>query len=345
VKPAHLPDHAGDLRRRLVDVRAICERLGLAEGAQHQTGGLKIKCPWHPERTASCSIRLASDGTIAVNCFGCSATGDVFHLVAVVNGIDVERDFPRVLELAAELAGADLEDRPQARRAPVAPPAPARSYPPAAEVAALWSACKPATDDDEASGWLRSRGLEPADVETFDLARALAADVVLPPWARSRWGTWSESGHRCIVPMFDDAGELRSLRARRIVEADSPKALPPCGYTVGGIVMACTLGRQILAAGKMPDFWPSTVPLKIVVAEGEPDFFAWATRWADSELTAPAVLGIVAGAWTPTIAARIPAGARVTIWTHADVPGEKYASVIIESLRGRCTLLRGGVAS
>ena len=76
----------------------------------------------------------------------------------------------------------------------------------------------------------------------------------------------------------------------------------------------------------------------ILIAEGVPDFLAWGTRWNEA---APAVFSVIAGSWTEAIAGRVPVGARVLIATHADEAGEKYASQIARTLRGRCRLLRG----
>lgn len=121
-------DHAADLRRALADVPRVVAALGLGQGAQRQATGLLIRCPWHDERTPSCSVTRGPDETIRVRCFGCSASGDVLALVAQVHGLDLRRDFPTVLRRAAEVAGAydvlaDLDGgRPVERRTlPVEP--------------------------------------------------------------------------------------------------------------------------------------------------------------------------------------------------------------------------------
>lgn len=120
-------DHAAELRRTLADVPRVVAALGLDRGAQRQASGLLVCCPWHDERTPSCSVTRGRDGTIRVRCFGCSATGDVLALVAQVNGLDLRRDFVAVLRRAAELANAydvlaDLDAGPVERRTfPVEP--------------------------------------------------------------------------------------------------------------------------------------------------------------------------------------------------------------------------------
>jgi hypothetical protein len=334
-----LADRAGDLRKVLSDARTVCQRLGLDEGSRPQARGVLIRCPWHADRTPSCSVREGSDGTLAVRCFGCGRTGDVFHLVGAANGIDdIGREFAEVLRLAAELAGAPITESAWTfrRRTPESE----SSYPPAEEVVTLWLGCRSVLDDTEVSRWLSSRALDAADVDLLGLARALPLGLALPRWARFQRRTWAEAGYRAIVPMFDETGAVRSLRARRVVDGSDPKAIPPTGFRTGGLVMADGLGRALLASGKRPDFWPQALPLRIVIAEGEPDFLTWGTAFSDGDETAPAVIGVVSGSWNARIAERVPDGSRVIVWTDHDLAGEKYAVSIRETLSTRCTVLR-----
>jgi DNA primase len=110
------PNPAGEIRRLLVDPPCVAEALGLAEGAARQARGITVRCPWHNERTPSCSITVGADGTLRAHCFGCGHGGDVLHLVAQVRGLDLRRDFMRVLDEAAQVAGVKLDDyRPSKR--------------------------------------------------------------------------------------------------------------------------------------------------------------------------------------------------------------------------------------
>lgn len=104
-------DDAREVRERLRDPRALSEALGLAKGAQRQARGVLVACPWHKEKTPSCSVTVGDDGTVRVHCFGCHASGDALSLVAAVRGLDIKADFTRVLEEAASLAGLQLERR------------------------------------------------------------------------------------------------------------------------------------------------------------------------------------------------------------------------------------------
>jgi hypothetical protein len=81
----------------------------------------------------------------------------------------------------------------------------------------------------------------------------------------------------------------------------------------------------------------------VVVAEGGPDFLAWAVsvRHQDAELVADedvAVLGMFSGSWTDAIAARIPTGSTVHVRADEDAAGDSYRAKVRQSLAGRCSL-------
>jgi hypothetical protein len=290
-------------------------------------------------------VRVGRDDTIAVRCHACDKTGDVLDLVAVAHRLDTRRDFRAVLEAAARLAGRyDLignrdEPFPSSPRARVSPPETVadaeRSYPPIEEVSALWLACVPCSDQDDVSALLRERHLDPELVDLFALARAIPRCAPLPRWARyrgkrDRAASWAETGHRLVVPVFDAHGVMRSVRAWCTVkESSDPKRLPPAGHRSSGLVMADMWARAILAGNRR-------APRHVLVTEGEPDFLTWGTRFSDANEDAPAVIGIMSGAWTPEIAARIPDGARVAVRTDPDASGRKYARQIVRSLSSRC---------
>ena len=331
------------LRAALSDPRDVCARLNLLEGSKRQGGGLLVRCPAHPDRDASCSVTTGPDRTLRVRCFACEFSGDVLHLVAAVEGLDVARQFGAVLWRAAELAGVDI-DRAVIDRAlrPPPPPAPPKPPPPAVEVAALWAACRPAASDEGVAAWLRGRALDPAIVTRLDLVRALPLDVVAPRWASYRGelpapASWASLGYRAIVPMFDAAGELASVRARLVAlsRGDVPKALPPSGHGTKGLVMACPLAAMMLACGG----WPHWSERRVVVVEGEPDFLSRATHGTIPRTAA--VLGLGgSGQWTEELAARIPDDSTVILRTDADDAGDAYAAEIAATLRGRCEEVR-----
>jgi DNA primase len=340
------------IKRSLADPREVCRRLGLDPKAKPQGGGgLMILCPAHGERTPSCSVSRGPDGTLRVKCFGCDFAGDVFDLLAVVERLDRVRDFPELLRRAAELAHVELErdaSRPPAKRAQPRPAPPvarapiAKPYPPADEIGALWALCRAATEDPEVGQWLEGRGLAPAAIARYDVARALPAGASLPPWAsyrgdpekRAKAEPWAALGYRLVVPLYDAGGVIRSVRARAIVPTDGPKALPPTGYAAKGLIMADPLASMMLALGE----WPEHAEKRVVISEGEPDFLTWASRGTGARTLA--VLGLAgSGQWTKEIADRIPDGSTVIVRTDQDDAGDRYAEQITATLWGRCTIL------
>ena len=71
-----------------------------------ETGGTaKISCPWHEEKTPSCSISLGNSGDIIAKCFGgCGETADALKLIARVHNLE-GCSFQALLQHAAEATG------------------------------------------------------------------------------------------------------------------------------------------------------------------------------------------------------------------------------------------------
>ena len=93
-----------ELRKQLSDPHQVCLQLGLLDGHRKQADGLYIRCPSHADSSPSCSVTRTSNG-LRVKCFACDFRGDVFTLVAQSQGLDVEHDFPHVLDEASNLLG------------------------------------------------------------------------------------------------------------------------------------------------------------------------------------------------------------------------------------------------
>lgn len=238
---------------------------------------------------------------------------------------------------------------PSSKRTPPLPHVDPVTRPPGGEVAALWEASGPVCDDSEVDAWLLARGLDPLAVTDFDLCRALPGGA-LPGWARYRGKPWGEIWHRALFPMYSAAGILESFHTRAIDEpavkaAGIPKALAPSGndsagrrFGVKGLVFADPLARLLLQTGEAPRWWEGEH--LVIVAEGEPNWMTWATRYSDADKDAPAVFGVIAGSWNEEIAARVPGGCRVSVRTDADAAGQKYADKICRTLAGRCRVAR-----
>lgn len=307
----------------------VLAALGLQQGARREGSGYKARCPWcHGGKdTPPLSVRVR-EGQVFAKCFSCDAGGDVFGLVAAVQGLDPRRDFATIRAAAAAIAGLATTMPTPAGYTPHAGTEPP-SYPDAGEVQALWAAARRVVDVADAAAYLEGRAIDVGAVDLYDLARVLPPVGALPPWARIQGRTWREAGYRLVVPAFDHTGAMRSLRAWRLppVPADGlPKRIAPAGKTSAGLVMACPVARHMLSTG--------AGPVTLVIAEGEPDWLTWASRVSDAT-EAPAVLGIVAAAWCDAIAARIPDGSRVAIRTQQDPSGQRYAAEIRATLAER----------
>lgn len=315
------------------------------------------------------AVGLRPDGN-GWECFRCHEKGSAIHLAAaIVTGETTPLNWAPVREKCISMGLAELPQTNQAPRtashtparpSPPEKPAEAPRRPPGAEVRDLWERCRPITDDAQVRGWIESRALDAEIVAGLDLCRALPVSGTLPKWARYMGRSWRESSHRVIVPLFGAGGRMESLHARALAPASpKDKAASPAGDKAGplevrGLVMANETARYLLTPmapgvlvvdsmlelARSENAWPAYV-VRVVVAEGVPDFLTWAAQYAggDGE-TVPPVFGVIAGSWTPEIAATIPNGSRVTIRTHHDDAGNKYAAKIRGTLEGRVTLLR-----
>lgn len=313
-----------------------------AGGLEVQTSGIG-PCPVCGAGQRSSSdrrppINVKRNGRSAWHCWGCTANGDSVSLAAaIVTGTTQPALWGEVASWAEdELPTVSVVPK---ARAVVEESEPRR--PPTSEVSSLWDRCRHVTDDKEVCDWLDGRGLNPGIVDDFDLARVIPTGMALPAWAQFGRRPWTRTGHRLVVPMVDETGCVRSLHARTIyaVPKGIPKALSPKGYSVAGLVMANDVGRQLLS-GQTPDdpfiadLWKP--PSRAIVVEGVPDWLTWVTRWGDACETVPAVIGVISGSWSDDLAERFPPDLTVTLRTHDDTAGRRYALQVAKSLIGRC---------
>lgn len=310
------------IRARLTDVPTLLARLGIA--ARPDGSRWWILCPAHGEKTPSCAVRLRPG--ITWHCFGCAAGGDVFALIAAAYRLTLPGDFLAVKQCAAIFAGLDLS-APLPPMPALPPPPPPPPYPPAAEVRAIWSDARPLSRDQSASLYLMSRALDPDTLDAHGVVRVLRPDADVPRWAMSRGGTWAESGHRILTLMRDSSGNVRSVRARHIGPTTGPKALPPSGHRASGLVMAERRAQEMLRG--------SLLPKRLIIVEGEPDFWTWAQ-------TGHAAIGVESGSWSEEMGRAVPDGTVVSIRTHHDPAGDRYAAEIRATLAGRCDVRREG---
>jgi len=344
-------------------VAGVGQAFGLTFAERPAPGNLS-PCPAcssekrHPSRRdRRGAVGLTRDGA-GWRCHECDVHGDALDLAAwlAVGRVPGKGD-PAWREVRAACASCGLcspDSRgaaPPARLRPVPatrPPAPP-ARPPAAEVLNAWQACRPVTSDPEVSAWLTARGLSPGVIELRDLARALPTNRQLPRWMSCRRRdredldpSWLPGSYRVIVPMRGPDGQIEALHARALDKNAEPKAASPMGCEVRGLVMADARAVFMLAGDARP--------ASLVIVEGVPDFLTWATRAEDLDDSAPAVLGILAGSWVAELSDRVPAGLRVEVRTHRDLPDPKhpekrpagyaYADRICDDLAAHCAVFR-----
>jgi hypothetical protein len=132
-----------------------------------------------------------------------------------------------------------------------------------------------------------------------------------------------------LLGAFDVLGALRSLRAWQVNDTPpGPKRLPPAGHRATGLVLANDAALRTLRS--------PAGPVKLLIAEGEPDFLSICQRYPGI-----AVMGVVSGSWHQGFADRIPFGSLVTIRTHHDAAGARYAEAITKTLQQRAVVKRG----
>lgn len=335
-------DQAWIQRMQRAHVLDVASALGLQTmPARGASGGSVIGCPscgaerrHASRRDRRGALGVRHDGT-GFQCMECQITGDGIDLVAYATRgkryrelSDVARQ--EVREWCAQYTGAELGQPSEQQHAAPPPPAPV-SYPPEEELRVFWDSCQYLTLDAELSDYLESRRVYAGAVATFDVVRVLPMGIEVPAWA----ARWQRSGHRLIVPLYDQRGLMRSCLARTSDPNAQIKSLAPSGYSRAGLVMADGFARWLLATAQRPDWWPTRQELRIVIAEGEIDFLYCVRQWSDAAEFAPATLGIVSGSWTDEIAARIPDCTTVVIATDNDEAGERYAATIAQSLQLR----------
>lgn len=105
-------DDVAKVKEALTNIPTVLAALGLDRGWAQNRRGKLILCPEHQEATPSCGVTIGNSGTIRVHCFSCHFQGDVFSLIAKVYGLDLEKDFPEILAMGADMAGIVLEGAP-----------------------------------------------------------------------------------------------------------------------------------------------------------------------------------------------------------------------------------------
>ena len=361
------PDHAAHLRRAVTDVASVVATLQLGEGAKRQPGGAVVRCPWHAEKTASCSITNGPDGTIRARCFGCDASGDLLSLAAAVYGLDMRGGFPETLRRVAEdfrLWSVVLEltkERPSGNGLQMAPRATCNGFkstppPPPLPVvdpaiydaltSALLERC-PIGDEPDARAYLEARGVfadaeargfgalpssKGAQLEALaPLAREFGADTLVRAGLvkAAPGGVWAPA-HRLLIPWRDRNGRILSVQRRLI--GPSSKDGPPKYLFPRGLAMPGEPFGADTFEGAFELLKHRRSPIEVAFVESAIDALAM-TALARRHGAPRIALGLPSASTWRSEWARFATGLRAIVATDADAAGEKVALRIIEDCK------------
>jgi hypothetical protein len=293
----------------------------------------------------SLAFGIARDGHW--HCHSCDKGGDLLMLLALSEGLSAKDDFPKVLELAAGIAGVEASPggdlfglgptRPTPRPRPEMP-----ELPPLAERVALakrraawaWERLQP-SDSGIAHAYLKSRGLDPAVVLSrepvrstpLSISKELRAQIDerapnVSPELRTLWWTMgTRKGTLSIVfPVRSSVdGALVDLRARRLEPAEGqPKIIG----MVGGVTEAPAergKTRQLIGCYGHPHAIDAD---HVVLVEGALDYATALQVWPEAQ-----VVGAVNAGSLALVAAHVAAAlasrdstSRLTIVEQCDPP-------------------------
>lgn len=168
--------------------RVICV-LGLDRGARREGAGFKTSCPWcgGGKNTPPLSVRVR-DGKVLAHCFSCSSGGDVFSLVAAVEGITLPAGMGQARTRAAALANL-------------------ASTLPAARVSLPEKAPKEVARTDAASFHRGAAGLLARCPLVGSVSVGLAFRGVLPEAQEDGWGELPATSHTTGIGRANDDEE------------------------------------------------------------------------------------------------------------------------------------------
>lgn len=335
---------------RLRSVRELAPLLGLKLGKGSTPGG-GVQCPScrSPRRSMSrkgesrMSANIVSDVRgEGVKCHvpSCGWSGGLLDFVAMAM---VGRRWPalrdderrQVLGMARHDSTQAVALAPALTRggqtiasdvAPEPQSAAGAGWHPPQEVEALWDDCEALMTDPHIVADLSGRGLDVERLDALGLARRMPDSARRPSWAsgwlptKAQHGQTGARARRLLTGLYCSNGERRGLTARSSVDKSRMRG---SGSTTG-LVMASPLAQRLLRGERV-------AVDRVVVAEGESDFFACALAVDDSA----AVFGVGSGMWTQAHADRIPDGVLVVVATDTGKTGDRYASEVMASLEGR----------
>jgi hypothetical protein len=286
---------------------------------------------------ASDAFGLARDGKW--HCWSCDKGGDLLGLVALGSGLKIPDDFSKVLEIAAGIAGVEIDDGfftvPASKPAPVARPEapPLLSLPERVAIArkrAAWVWERLNHEGSVPAAYLRSRGLDPDAVLSREPLRytpvnGLKELAARPDASQELRTLWYTMGSRAgtmsvVVPVRSVSdGAMVDLRARRI---EPQQGQPKIIGMVGGVTSAPAergQTRRLIGCYGHPHSVESD---HVVIVEGAMDYLTALQVWPNAQVlgaTEAGQLALVTGHAARMLAAN-GTGTRLTIVEQADPP-------------------------
>lgn len=264
------------------------------------------------------------------HCWSCDKGGDLLRLLALGSSLDMTSDFPKVLEIAAGIAGVQAEDdfaavppRPRER-----PPLP--KQPPIADRIALakrraaWVWDHLYDDGRLVAAYLSSRGLDPASVFLREPLRNTPLRIARPGEdarddLRRLW--WTMNPLAIVVPVRSvDDGRFVDLRARRVEPTDDqPKIIGMLGGITSAPADQGHVRRLIGCYGK-----PHCIDSDhVVIVEGAPDYLTALEVFPNAQVLGAVEAGsvsLVAAHAARELARHAGDGGRLTIVEQYDPP-------------------------
>lgn len=292
------------------------------------------RCPQADHGTDACGI--SRDGRW--HCHACDTGGDLLKLIALAEGWNITAEFPRVLELAAAIAGVVEADDfgggekpPPPKRPPPPPISPLADRLELAHRRARFVWARLVTGSKLPAGWLEhERGLPPAAVLAREELRTTPIRITPDELAAAKDGDLAK-----LAAMFRDAaiaipvravadGQMVDVRVRRLEpRADQPKIVG----MVGGLVRS---GEDLIGCYGRPHELERDM---IVVVEGIGDYLTALAVWPEADVLGAVDAGsfaLVAAHAADQLAARGDGG-RLLLVEQQDEPG-KGSDVLTSSL-------------
>lgn len=233
-------------------------------------------------------------------CKACGAKGDLLDLLARLAGLDVRRDFTRVLELGARLAGTQPHATGKDSSNESTPRDDKRE-----SASRVWSELLP--DHPRGRAYLAGRGLDVDALRARDLVR----------FCPFGWRPADPAGDPAVA-LHDQDGAVQSI-ARRRTTGDEPKTPGLTGRPASGTLV-----------GHLGQIGPG---MDVVVAEGVIDTLTAALAWPHAVVLGAHGASNVA----PICAAAAPrvkaAGGRLFLVPDTDAVGREAARLGLQAAR------------